>query len=56
MVDKGKAMDVIYLDLCKASDMVPTTSLSLNWRDVDLKGGLFGGLGIGWKVVDRGLW
>ena len=39
LVDKGKVMDVIYLDLSKASDMVLTTSLSPNWRDVDLMGG-----------------
>ena len=38
-MDKGKSISVIYLDLCKAFDMVPpTTSLSLNWRDMDLRG------------------
>jgi len=46
-VNKGNATDVIYLDMCKAFNMAPTTSLSLNWRDVDLKGGQ----GIGWKVA-----
>ena len=34
MVDKQKATDVIYLNLCNAFDMVPTTFLSPNWRDV----------------------
>jgi len=38
-VDEGRSADVIYLDFCKA----PTTSFSLNWRDKDLMGGLFGG-------------
>jgi len=38
-VDKGKATDLIYLNFCKAIDMVPhTIFLSLNWRDMDLKG------------------
>ncbi|KAK4829982.1 hypothetical protein QYF61_008113 [Mycteria americana] len=42
-VDKGRAMDVIYLDFCKGLTRSPTTSFSLNWRDMDLMGGLFGG-------------
>jgi len=32
----------------------PTTSFSLNWREMDLMGGLFGGCGIGWMVASRG--
>jgi len=30
--------------------------LSLNWEGTDLKGGLFGGIRIGWIVADRGWW
>jgi len=55
IMDKEGATDVIYLDLCKAFDTVPpTTAFSLNWRDRDLMGGLFGGCGTGWKVTARG--
>jgi len=36
LVYKGRATDVICLDLYIAFDTVHTTSLSLNWRDVGL--------------------
>jgi len=42
-VDKGKPMDVIYLDFCKPLTWSTTTSFSLNWRAMDLMGGPFGG-------------
>lgn len=42
-VDKERAMNIIYLEFCKAFRMVSTTSLSLNWIEVDLMNSLFGG-------------
>ena len=43
-VDKGRATDVIYLDLCKRHlTLSRTTSLSLNWRDMDSMDGPLGG-------------
>ena len=41
-VDKGKPMDVIWI-FVKPLTRSPTTSFSLNWRAMDLMGGLFGG-------------
>jgi len=40
-VNKGRAMDVIYLDFCKAFEWSLAKSFSLNWRGMDLKDGLF---------------
>ena len=36
LVDKRRATDVVYLDLCSLM-WSHTTSLSLNWRDIDFK-------------------
>lgn len=38
-VDKGRAIGVIYQDFCKAFDVSPPASFSLNWGEMDLMGG-----------------
>jgi len=42
-VGKGRAMIVIYLDFCKAFDMVSHKFLLCKLDSMDLMGGLFGG-------------
>jgi len=42
-VDVERATDVVYLDLCKTFDMVLHHILSLNWKEMVLKAGLFNG-------------
>ncbi|PKU38201.1 rna-directed dna polymerase from mobile element jockey-like [Limosa lapponica baueri] len=42
LVNKRRATDILYLDLCKAFDLSSTTSFSLSWRDMDV---------IGWTVT-----
>ena len=48
-------MNAIFLDSAKPLRWSLTTSFSLNWRGMDLKDGLFGGLRIGWLVTAKGL-
>jgi len=58
LVDKGRATDVAYQDSCNAWPLTwcHITFLSLNWREMDLKAGLFSGYVIGWMVTTKGLW
>ena len=50
-VDGRRVVDVIYLDFCKASDMVPHHILLSKLE----KCGLKDGLGIGWLDTAKGL-
>jgi len=56
LVGKGRATDIIYLDLYKPFHTVPHISLSLKWKDMDLTGRPLGGKGIGWMVPLKALW
>ena len=56
LVDKGRATDVLYLDLCKALTLSRMTSLSLNWRDNDVVDGSLGASGNVWMFALRELW
>ena len=54
-VNKERIIDVIYLDCARPLTLSYTTLLSLNWRNMDLKGGLFGEYDIGWMAAASGL-
>lgn len=54
-VDNGRAADAIYLDSCKAFNMIPHHIL-ISQLEIYGFGELFSGWRIGWIVAARGLW
>lgn len=53
-VAQGSPTDVvIFLDFCKASDMLPQHNLISNWREMDLKGWLISRWGPSWMGAAR---
>ncbi|KAK4818781.1 hypothetical protein QYF61_019127 [Mycteria americana] len=55
-VDKGKAMDIIYLDFCKAFGMVPhNILLSKNWLDGRIQRVVVNGSVSRWRSVTSGV-
>jgi len=53
-VAQGSPTDVvIFLDFCKASDMLPQHNPISNWREMDFKGWLISGWGPSWMGAAR---
>ena len=54
-MDRGRVVDVIYLDFCKAFGVIPHHILLSKLEKCGFDEGLFSGLGIGWLDAAKGL-
>ncbi|KAJ7405403.1 RNA-directed DNA polymerase from mobile element jockey-like protein [Pitangus sulphuratus] len=56
LVDKGKAVDVVYLDFSKAFDTISYSIFLERLQPMAWTGALCAGLGTGWRAVPRECW